>query len=198
MVKYKKNYEIKNTAKDTLEGKYGGAMLIIFLSGAISWMARMSISIVGSNMAGSIYMTTGSENGALAVTILFEAILILASVILGVMNAGITLYFLKLACGQPMTLGDLFYGYKFDSKKTLAIASVMVLCQTVCLGPYQYFVQNFLDGWSIRPLLYALIALAAGLCVYVPLSLGIAMSFYLMFDFPKNQGKKSSVCAGAS
>lgn len=190
MVEYKKSYEIKNQAKDTLEGRYRGAMLIIFLSGAISWMVRMSISIVGGNMAGSIYMTTRSETGVLAVSVFFEAILILASVILGVMNAGITLYFLKLACGQPLALGDLFYGYKSDSKKTLAIAGAMVLCQVICLGPYQHFVQRFLDGWEIQSLLYALIALAVGLCAYIPLSLGISMSFYLMFDFPQKSGKE--------
>ena len=57
------------------------------------------------------------------------------------------------------------------------------------MGPFEHFAQEFLSG--IRGSAgYALIALAIGLCVYLPLSLGIALSFYLMFDFPQKSGKE--------
>ena len=36
MKQYKKIYELKNTAKDKLEGKYGGAVLILLLSALMS------------------------------------------------------------------------------------------------------------------------------------------------------------------
>ncbi len=189
MIQYKKSYELKNKAKDALEGKYGGAMLIIFLCDAISWMVRMSVSIVGSSTAASVYMKTQSQSAAVAVTVFFKALLLLSGVILYVMNAGIALYFLKLACGQPLTLRDLFCGYRSESKKTLVLAGAMVLCRAVCMGPFEHFAQEFLSG--IRGSAgYALIALAIGLCVYLPLSLGIALSFYLMFDFPQKSGKE--------
>ena len=37
----------------------------------------------------------------------------------------------------------------------------------------------------------ALAALAAGLCVYIPISLGITLSFYLALDFPEKTGKET-------
>ena len=44
---------------------------------------------------------TGSDAALRITTFAFDIILLFAAVILGVMNAGITFYFLKLACGQP-------------------------------------------------------------------------------------------------
>ena len=119
------------------------------------------------------------------------ALLLLAGILLGVMNAGITLYFLNLACGQPAAIRDLFYGFKTDSKQFLVISAAMMLCQAVCLYPGQYLSQNYLTTWDIKWLLYALAAMAAGCCLYVPVSLGIAMSFYLMLDFPQNSGRET-------
>lgn len=189
MVRYKKSYELKNKAKDALEGKYGGAMLIMFLYGAISWMVRMSISIVGDNTAISVYMATQSQGAATAVTVFFSAVLILTAVILCVMDAGITLYFLKLACGQPVMLRDLFCCYRSESKKALTLAGAMVLCRAVCLGPSDYFAREVMNGLNSSAG-YLLLSMAVGICLYLPLSLGIALSFYLMFDFPQKSGKE--------
>lgn len=190
MIQYKKRYELKNRAKDTLEGKYGSTISILLLSFGISWMVRSSIDIIGSNTANSIYVKTGSETAAQITVFLFSLLLLLATVILGVMNAGITFYFLKLACGQPFSVKDLFYGYRTDSGKILIITAAMVLCEAICLGPCQYFTQNYFNSWDRKWLIFSLIALAAGLCIYIPVYLGIALSFYLMFDFPQKTGKE--------
>ncbi len=190
MIQYKKRYELKNRAKDTLEGKYGSAMSVLLLNFVLSWMVRFSIDIIGSNTANSVYVKTGSEAAVQVTVLLFDLLLLLATVILGVMGAGITLYFLKLACGQPLSVRVLFYGYKADSRKILTITAALVLCEAVCLSPFQYFAQNYLSSWDRKWLLISLLALAIGLCVYLPVYLGIALSFYLMFDFPQKSGKE--------
>ena len=46
MKQYKKNYELKNAAKDVLEEKYGGAVLIVFLGGLISGTLNFFIRTV--------------------------------------------------------------------------------------------------------------------------------------------------------
>ncbi len=46
MKQYKKIYEIRNMAKDKMESKYGGAILITFLSALLSGMVRLSINSV--------------------------------------------------------------------------------------------------------------------------------------------------------
>lgn len=191
MKQYRKNYELKNKAKDRLEGKYGGTIRILLLSAVISWMVRLVINTVSGNTMASVYAMTNSMDAATAISFVFDALLLLANIILGVMNAGITLYFLNLACGQPFSIRDLFYGFKTDSKKILTVSAAMTICQTLCLWPGQYLLQQYLSSKSFAWLFYALAATAVGLCVYIPVSLGIAMSFYLIFDFPQNSGKET-------
>lgn len=191
MKQYKKNYELKNKAKDRLEGKYGGAMRILLLSAVISWVVRLAINNIAGNTMSSVYARTNSQSAATAVSFVFDGLLLFASILLGVMNAGITLYFLNLACGQPLSIRDLFYGFRTDSKKILIVSAAMAICQTVCLWPGQYLLQQYLSSKGLTWLFYALAAAVVGLCVYVPVSLGIAMSFYLIFDFPQNSGKET-------
>ncbi len=191
MKQYKKNFEIKNMAKDKMESKYGGAILITFLSTLISGMVRLSINSVCGSTMNTVYAMTGSDGAAAAVSFVFDALLLGAGILLGVMNAGIALYFLNLACGQPASLRDLFYGFRTDSKKFLVISSAMVLCQTVCLWPGQYLSQHYFSTRESTWILYALAATAVGLCIYVPISLGISLSFFLMLDFPQNSGKET-------
>lgn len=191
MKQYKKNYELKNTAKDRLEGKYRGAMLILLLSFIISWFARLIIHSVASSTMNSVYVMSNSAETARAVGILFDVVLLAANILLGVMNAGIALYFLNIACGQQPFTRDLFYGFKNDSKKALVVSAAVTLCNTVCLGPGEYLAQNFLNTRDGKWVLPALAATAVGLCIYIPVSLGIAMSFFLMLDFPGKSGKET-------
>lgn len=191
MKRYKQNYEIKNIAKDRLEGRYGGAILIFLLYFAISQLAQMVINSVANRTMGSVYAMTGSTDAATAVSVLFEVLLVGASILLGVMNAGISLYFLSIACGgQPITK-DLFYGFKNDSKKFLVVSAAVVLCQSLCLGPGQRLSQHFLNTRDGKWVLPALIATVVGTCIYVPVSLGISLSFYLTLDFPQNSGRET-------
>ncbi|WP_251208949.1 DUF975 family protein [Acetatifactor aquisgranensis] len=191
MKQYKKNYELKNTAKDRLEGKYGGAILILFLNFVISWMARLFINSIAGSTMNSVYAISGSVTAARTVSFLFDAILLAANILLGVMNAGIALYFLNIACGQQPFTRNLFYGFRNDSKKALVISAAVTLCNTVCLGPGQYLSQQFLNTRDGKWALPALLATAVGLCIYIPISLGIAMSFFLMLDFPGKSGKET-------
>lgn len=191
MKQYKKGYEIKNTAKDKMERKYSGAILILLLSTLISGMVRLSINSICSTTMNTVYAMTESMRAANAISFVFDLLLLGSGILLGVMNGGIALYFLNLACGQKASIQDLFYGFRTDSKKFLVVSAAMVLCQSVCLWPGQYLIQNYFTDRSVRWIFYALAATAAGLCFYIPISLGIALSFYLLLDFPQNSGKES-------
>lgn len=190
MKQYKKSYELKNAAKDKLDGKYGGAILIIFLSTLISQAAQLFINMVAGTTMNSIYYITGSLAAANLISFLFDGLLLLAGIILSVMNVGISLYFLNMACGQPFAISNLFYGFKADPRKTLIVTTTVALCQFVTLQPSQYLLQYFQRTREISWLLYALAAMAVGLCIYIPVSLGLTMSFYLILDFPQKSGKE--------
>lgn len=191
MKQYKKNYELKNTAKDRMEGKYKGAILIVFLYTLISWIVRLFIDSTAASTLNSIHNMGGSGSIILAVEILFDVVGLAASILLGVMNAGIALYFLNAACGQQPSLRDLFYGFQNDSKKALVISAAITLCNALFLGPGQYLAGNFLNTRDVKWVVPALLATAVGTCLYVPISLGISLSFFLMLDFPENSGKET-------
>ena len=69
MKQYKKIYELKNTAKDKLEGKYGGAVLILLLSALMSGILRLSISSVAGATMSTVYSMTGSLNTVTALSL---------------------------------------------------------------------------------------------------------------------------------
>ncbi len=190
MKQYKKNYELKNTAKDKLDGKYGGAVLIFLLSVLITEVTSLFISSIATTTVNTVYFSTGSLSASTAISFVFDLILLVAKVVLGVMNAGITLYFLNMACGQPYMIRDLFYGFRTDSSKILTIAGAMVLCQTICLWPCLYLGQNYWSTHDGKWLFYALAALVIGFSIYIPISLGIELSFYLMLDFPQYSARE--------
>ena len=191
MRQYKRTFELKNAAKDKLDGKYGGAILIILLSSLISGTVTLLINTIASSTGESVYYSTNSMAAANVVYFIFDVILIAADILCAVLNAGITLYFLNMACNQPFSISDLFYGFKHDSKKVLTIASALILCQVIFLWPGQYLAQHGLSTGESKWFWYAAAAMIIGLCAYVPVSLGIALSFYLMFDFPQNSGKET-------
>lgn len=191
MKQYKKIYELKNAAKDKLDGKYGSAILILFVSAAISTGITFIINSIANVTANTIYFTSGNETTVDVIYFVFDLILLAANILLGVMNAGITLSFLNMACGQPYRLKDLFYGFQTDSKKILMISAAHALCQAVCLWPYQYLLQQYMRDYNGQWLLYTAIALVIGLCIYVPVSLGISLAYYFLFDFPQYEGRET-------
>lgn len=195
MNQYKKNFVIKEMAKDKMEGRYGSAILMLLINVLISSAVHFLINTVAENTMNSIYAMTGSARAVAAISLLFDLLLLAANVVLGVMKAGMTLYFLNLACGMPASVRDLFYAFRTDSKKALVISAAMTLLEALCLWPCQYITRNYLNTREGVWLAAALIALAVGLCIYIPVSLGIALSFYLMFDFPQNSGLQTlSLC----
>lgn len=191
MKQYKTSSELKNTAKNILDGKYGPAILIPFLATLISSAAGFVIDMIASATMNTVYYTTQSMSAANTVSFLFDLILLVVNIMLGVMNAGVALFFLNAACGQTYSVNDLFYAFKSDSKKALGISAANMILQAVCLWPAQYLLQNYMNAQESQWIVYTLIAFVVGFCVYVPVSLGISLSFYLMFDFPQYTARET-------
>lgn len=191
MKQYKTSSELKNTAKNLLDGKYLNAILIPFLASLISTGAAFVIDMIASVTMNTIYYSTQSTTATNTVSFLFDLVLLVVNIILGVMNAGVALFFLNVSCGQPYSVNDLFYAFKNDSKKALGLSAAHMLLSAVCLWPSQYLLQHYLNTQANQWLTYSLIAMVVGLCVYVPISLGIALSFYLMFDFPQYTARET-------
>ena len=170
MNQYKSSAELKTMAKNKLTGKYGTAILVIFLAEAISMFASNILSfLIPANAAGFLLSLLVS----LAV-----------SVITGVFNAGIALFFLNAACDRPYALTDLFYGFREQPNKCLAVSAVLALVNFVCLTPYQVMSSFYLQTLSPQWMMASMLTMAVGLVIYVPLSLALSQSFYLILDYP--------------
>lgn len=173
MNQYKKRYELKNWAKDLLDGKYGSAVLICFLSSWISF---------GLTILANSFIPFSSPT-ALSYIGLGIASLILSTV-LGILDLGIALFFLKVACGKNYSVNDLLYGYQNDLKKALYISGARSFVTALCLLPSRYLVHAFLYLQNSTLLAAAGIAFAIGLVIFFYAGLPVALSFFLMLDFP--------------
>ncbi|MDE7044355.1 MAG: DUF975 family protein [Acetatifactor sp.] len=184
MKQYKKPYELKNMAKDWLQGKYGTAVLILFLYSLITNGVTLFISLIANMTTTTAYALTDSMSTVTVLNIIFEVISLVAVIVLGILQAGITLFYLNIACGQPYVIRNLFYGFKRDSGKALILSAAVGLCNAICLYPSQYCLSAYLRSHDIQMLYIAIIVMLVGFCVYVPVSLGLSQVFYLMLDYP--------------
>lgn len=191
MKQYKKPYELKNLAKDKLQDKYGAAVLTLFLYSLITNGVSLFISMLANTTSTTAYALTGSASTVTVITIIFELINLAAVIVLGILQAGISLFFLNIACGQPYAAANMFYGFKRDSGKALALSAVVGLCNAVCLYPSQYCLSAYLNSRDMQMLYIALILMGIGLCVYIPISLGLSQVFYLMLDYPDRTAKET-------
>lgn len=191
MKQYKKPYELKNLAKDKLQGKYGAAVLILFLYSLITGGASLFITLLSNNTTATAYALTNSTTSIIVIDIIFEVINLAAVIVLGILQAGVTLFYLNIACDQPYVTGNLFYGFKRDSGKALILSAATGLCNAVCLYPCQYCLSAYMNSRDTVMLYAALVAMAVGFCVYVPVSLGLSQVFYLMLDYPDYSAKET-------
>ena len=180
MKQYKKSHELKNEAKDKLDGKYAPCVLICLSSVMFQYIVTLLISLFLPN--------TGTSS------LLAEVIQIIASLliawVMGVMNLGLSFFFLKAACGQPCMVSDLFYGYQNDFSKALSISGVYALLSAVCEMPYQYLAQKYILSWNLSYGIAALVSGVLGLCAYFLVSAGMFLSYYLILDFPDKSAKE--------
>lgn len=191
MTQYKQNFELKNAAKDKLDGKYTGAILILVLSSLISNIVTMLIDGIETATLGTVQRLSGAGAAYDIIFVVFTLLLVLAEIICAVMDVGTTLYFLNIACRRPFSIRNLFYGFQNDSKRSLTITVAVVLCRLACLLPFQHLALTLIRTRELKWLLYAVIALVIGLCIYVTVFLGIALSYYLMLDFPQISAKET-------
>lgn len=180
MKRYKKCYELKNEAKDKLDGKYYLCIMVCLTNVVIQYIVTLFLSAFLPSLNGvsvPVYIMHGIAS-------------LLITWVLGVMRLGLDFFFLKAACGQTYRISDLFYGYRNDFSKTLSLSGVYALLTAVCELPFQYLAVTYFLTGNESLIIPAIIAGIVGLCIYLPVSAGLFLSFYLMLDFPDKSAKE--------
>ena len=162
---------LKDKAKEKLTGHYGFLIGISVLLGFISFFISFFILIL-------IPTTT------IASMIIAECMTFIISVFIGVFTVGISLIYLKLASGNTASFSDLFYGFNNNIQRSLAISLVVNAVSMIPTIAYTIPYQLFLHTGQEIYLFLMLPCLAIALVIFVPLSLGLSQSFYLLLDFP--------------
>lgn len=175
MIRYKSSAELKDMAKGRLTGRYGTAILAVLVIKSIHFMINSFITT----------LVPGTDLKSYLLTILLSTI---TSIFLGVYQTGLSLFFLNMACGQPYRVNDVFYGMYNQPMRSITVSLAVTLANVVCLTPYQIFATLFMSTQDTNYMMLMLVTAAIGLLIYVPVSLAISQSYFLLLDFPEYSG----------
>lgn len=178
MNNYKSSAELKALAKEHMFGKYGTA---------IGAGVLVSMIIGFATLFFTMFLNVTTVIGV----ILNYLISFVISVLAGLFASGTGYLYLKISCGRPVTISDVFYGFKLFPNKALLIQ--LYLSAWTYLGMLPMTVLAFLVNRnpqnSVLMLFYSLSFILYGV-VWVMISLIYSQVFFLLHDFPNYSVKE--------
>lgn len=121
---YKSSAELKALAKEHLFGKYGtliGAAVVVF----------MIIEFV--TFSCTVFLDQTTILGA----VLNFLIIFVITVLTGLFSSGENYLYLKVSCNRPITLNDIFYGFKLFPNKAVMIQLYLSVWIFISMIPMQ-------------------------------------------------------------
>ncbi len=188
MLQYPSRAALKEKARDQMSGHYGNAILLSICRGLIVFSLSFAVSMTFSMIVTVRVLMGESGDTSLTEYLLLIACTTLLSIFAGVFQTGITLFYLNTACSRPATVANLFYGFQYLFKKSLGISAVLILLNTLCTLPFDicYFLLRSGKGYdAVTMAILCIVLMIIGMCIYVPLALGLSQSYYLLLDFPR-------------
>lgn len=175
MIRYKSGAELKDLAKGKLSGRYGSAILVVVVLESIQFLVSTFLST----------LIPGTDFVSYLISILLSGIV---AIFLGIYQTGLCLFFLNMACGQPYRTDDIFYGMRNNPSRSLTVSLAVTGVNLLCLTPYQIFAMLFLNTENTTYMMLMFVTAAIGLLIYVPVSLMLSQSYFLLLDFPEYSG----------
>lgn len=182
MNRFKSSAELKASAREHLLGHYGTIiateLIMLALTGSVSLAVSLLVDI--TTVIGSI---------------IYYAILFFVSILMGLFTSGNCYLYLKLICGRPISVGDLFYGFQLAPDKAITMQAWISLLTYAASLPQIILTYKLSAAGThmekIMPLLlpYSLSLIFSGV-VSVVLGLLYAQAFYLLHDFPQYTAKE--------
>ena len=178
MNRYKTRAELKDLAKARLEGRYGASIVAILSVECIQLLVSYSIAL----------MIPGTDFLSYLISLLISAI---AAVFLGIYQTGLSLFFLKTACRQHAKADDIFYGMHHQPTRSITVSLAITVANFVCLTPYKVLATLYLNTHQSTYLFLTLVLAILGLLIYIPVSLLLSQSYFLLLDFPDYSGTRA-------
>ena len=180
MNRYLSSSDLKDKAKGLLIGKYGTTALTVFVLFLIVFLLAFIVELP----VALFFTLLNGEETTLSYVVTDYVITGAFSILAGVLDAGLALFFLNIACGKPCGVSDLFYCFKGNFGKCLLISGAVNLPELVCMCPYEILSFLFDNTDNLAFGLAAILLGILGLVIYIPITLGLSMSYYLLLDFP--------------
>ena len=199
--------QLKDRAKGALCGKYGKMILALLSITVLSHLFQLVIRSIVSILLEMIFLS--GQTAALGLTaqemINFRQTAAYAEYFLkwytpvdyivsglcqiftSVLTAGLAYLSLKVACGQPILVSDIFYGYHNHFGKAFKISAFFVLIGQLTQLPnavIRTLITDLSKEISIEQILVLLGILLVCYVLYVIIYLGFSQTYFLLLDFP--------------
>lgn len=173
---------MKASAREHLLGHYGTVIGAFMIMTAILGTVSIAVGLI-------------ADLSTIFGTVIYYAIMFLVSVLTGLFSSGNAYLYLKLICGRPVSVGDLFYGFQLAPDKAITMQAWITLISYVANLPQYILSSMFLsnishpDKMMSLMLPYALSLILSGV-VSVMLGLIYAQAYFLLHDFPQYTAKE--------
>ena len=172
-MKKRSTKEIKLQAKKALQGHVGTVILGL-------------LAVYGLNTLGTILSTNLFSGTSALDLVLSEVFMLVVSLIVGIISAGLGYMLLNISRGKEFSLGDLGYFFKNQPDRVIVAGFVLALIQLVTAIPYYYVSFTTDPGLTvdsqIQWLSMTLGLLAVSTLLNFPISLPFAMTYFLMAE----------------
>ena len=184
---YAKIADLKNSAKNFLAGKYQVATMTFLFYFTINLLfGRFSYSLMESISLTARQFFQVSENDI--VVLIFNVIVrFVITIMQNIVQIGLCLFFLNLACGRRFNAFDLLYGFSHHFERNFCLAGLITLLNYVCLLPANIFLDCYENNVPLsRETLYLMAGLQVVLFLgYYVLSLALSQIYYIALDHPE-------------
>lgn len=198
MTQYKSRAELKALARIKLQGNWGGAILTSIMPGIISFSFLMPFVMIFVVIYAIGLYTNGTATDDYTLLFALYPIQFIGSIGTTMFASGRALYFLNLACKRHHRLSDIFFGFRWQFKKTFLLSTVLTLVTYALTLPRdltEILTFPAIEESLSLPVLGTLriIVLVLNLfclIVIIPVTMMFSQIFYLLLDFPKYSVKQ--------
>lgn len=170
--------ELKASAKEHMFGHYGtaiGASLLVILGSFFITLTSLTFAEDTSTVIGI----------CISIAISFAV-----SVLTGLFNSGMSYFYLKIVCGQHVTVSDAFYGFRFCPDKALLVQAWVALITYIFDLPRFILSLCLSDSPGRNELLVYVACIIFSLVIPVIINLFYGQTFFLLHDFPQYSARE--------
>lgn len=169
-----------------MAGKYYFAIMTLIFSGMITLLFNRFTYNLNSRICLTLMEAFNISENSLVIMALSYVLPLIMSVILGILQIGMCLFFLNVVTGRPFYTFDLLYGYLHEFGKSFRLSGVLTLLSFICYLPSDIFLDIYQSNFrmNVMDLLILVVLQLVLLLIYVPVSLALSQAFYVYLDYP--------------